>query len=544
MADDNAESAASHVRNRRQRWVSTSLVVAVLVGGAGGSWVVHEAVQRIQDQHARRLMDQYADNTVRAVTGEAARYSDSLADLGAAIGAQSTFTADDFATITSRFNNRRLPGASGVGFVVSAAPTETAAVQNRWRERGATGVRLVPVGTRAEHMFVVFSRPLDNVVPVFGRDLSQVAEPLEGLQLSRASGEVAASRSYVLLKDRNLPDAERQLSFSLTMPIYGGIGTPDRGQFRGWVLMSMRGGDFINETLQNEARDAVKVTLADLSSGEPITVASTTKVENPSPGPLQRTRIVTVGQRKWQLQIEPTDRLLNATDRSLPALASSIGLLLTLLLGALATGRRRALTKVDQATAALRVDIEQRKAIEAQLRHSEKDLRHLALHDPLTGLANRTLFYERLQHAMATHNRSDSTLAVFFIDLDGFKKINDARGHSAGDAILAGVADRLRECARDSDTVARFGGDEFAIVTEQLAAPEHVEIIADRIVRALQSPFDIDGQPVVISGSVGIALHQQGDRVADKMVRSADEAMYAAKTSGKNRYAFAAAVPA
>jgi diguanylate cyclase (GGDEF)-like protein len=168
----------------------------------------------------------------------------------------------------------------------------------------------------------------------------------------------------------------------------------------------------------------------------------------------------------------------------------------------------------------------------------------MALHDPLTGLANRTLFYERLEHAMATHNRTGGALAVLFIDLDGFKTINDELGHSAGDTVLGQAADRLLHCARDSDTVARFGGDEFAILTELLAAPEHIEIIASRVVRAMQPPFDIDGRPAVISCSVGVALHRQGDQLADDLLHSADAAMYAAKAAGKDRYALAASVEA
>ena len=144
---------------------------------------------------------------------------------------------------------------------------------------------------------------------------------------------------------------------------------------------------------------------------------------------------------------------------------------------------------------------------------------------------------------MATHNRTGGALAVLFIDLDGFKRINDELGHSAGDAVLTLAADRLRQCARDSDTVARFGGDEFAILTELLAAPEDIEIIADRVVRAMQAPFDIDGRPAVISCSVGVALHRQGDQLADDLLHSADEAMYAAKAAGKDRYILAAALP-
>jgi diguanylate cyclase (GGDEF)-like protein len=160
----------------------------------------------------------------------------------------------------------------------------------------------------------------------------------------------------------------------------------------------------------------------------------------------------------------------------------------------------------------------------------------------LTGLANRTLFYERIEHALQTHHRSGSLLAVFFIDLDGFKQVNDELGHSAGDAVLVEVAARLHTCLRASDTIARLGGDEFAVLAERVTEPDHADVIASRIVRALQAPMDINGEPATITASMGVAVCQPSLSAAgempsgDKLLRSADEAMYAAKASGKDRY--------
>jgi diguanylate cyclase (GGDEF)-like protein len=487
-------------------------------------------------------MDHNADLISQAVADEANHYSDTLSDLAAAVGAQSSLSAADFGALTAGLNNVRLPGASGAAFVVSAGDDQIPAVQARWRDRGVSDLRLSAVGSRTEHMFVVLSESLDGTKTNPGRDLSQAPEPLEALELARSTGMVAASRTYVLLKDRGRPVADRQLSFTLTAPVYGGAGTPDAGLFRGWVLLGMRGGDFINDVLQTHARDAMQIALYDLAGDEPIEVASTTNRARSGAEKLQRERTVTIGLRTWRLRMQPTHLLLNTTDRNLPALAGGGGLLLTVLMVLLVNGRRRALNKVDRATAALRLDIEQRKAVETRLRQREHELRQVSLHDPMTGLANRTLFYERLEHAMTTHNRTGSALAVLFIDLDGFKKINDDLGHRAGDTVLVQTAQRLSQCARDSDTVARFGGDEFAILTELLAAPEHIEIIAERVVRAMQVPFDIDGRPAVISCSVGVAQHVPG-QPADALLHSADEAMYAAKTAGKDRYILAAPLP-
>ena len=490
-------------------------------------------------------MDRYAEDISRAVVDEADRYSDALSNLAAAVGAQSDVTAGDFAELTSRFGDQRLPGATSAVFAVPATDDQIPAVQAYWRGQGADGLRFAPVGTGVEHMFVVFNRPLDASIAVYGRDISQAAEPAEALRMSRASGEVAASRTYVLLKDRQLPAAQQQMSFLLTAPVLGGAGTPDAGRFRGWVFMGMRGGDFIAETLLARSHGAVSAALDDVSEGQPRAVVTSTGPA-PRPSSLNRQRVVAVGQRSWLLRMYPTDTLLSNADRRMPSLtlgiAAFITLLLTTLVAILTSTRNRAMTKVDRATAALRNDIERRKQIEAQLRERDGDLQYLALHDPLTGLANRTLFHERIEHALLTHRRSGSLLAVYFIDLDGFKQVNDERGHSAGDAVLVEVAARLHTCLRASDTIARLDGDEFAVLAERVTEPDHADVIAGRIVRVLQAPLDINGIPATITASVGVVVCQPGISAAadipsgDQLLRSADEAMYIAKTSGKDRY--------
>jgi CHASE1-domain containing sensor protein len=361
---ENRTSTRSWPRCAGRRWISVALVIVVLLSGGAASFVLMASVDRTQQRFAGRLMDQNADSIGVAVDDEADRYDETLTDLAASVGAQSNFTSDDFNSVTSRLNRQRLPGVSGVAFVVPATRDEIPVVQAGWRDRGATGLRLVPVGGRFEHMFVVFSRTLDNTVPVPGRDLSQAAEPLEALHLARSSGRVAASRTYVLLKDRELPAVERQLSFMLTAPVYGSVGTPDEGRFRGWMLMGMRGGDFIDEVLETHARDAMRIALYDLSGAAPTSVAATANRARPGAVALERARTITVGQRTWQLRIQPTDLLLNATDRNLPELSGGVGLLLTVLMGLLVNARRRALSKVDRTTAELRLDIEQRKAAE------------------------------------------------------------------------------------------------------------------------------------------------------------------------------------
>ena len=152
-----------------------------------------------------------------------------------------------------------------------------------------------------------------------------------------------------------------------------------------------------------------------------------------------------------------------------------------------------------------------------------------ALHDPLTGLANRTLFHDRLTHALQSRNRDPRALAVLLLDLDDFKLVNDSLGHQAGDALLIGVAERILGCLRTSDTVARLGGDEFAILIE--GGADSPSVVANRVIDVFDEPFTIDGQELLIRPSVGLAVAAAEDPgvSADGLLKQADVAMYSAK---------------
>jgi len=164
------------------------------------------------------------------------------------------------------------------------------------------------------------------------------------------------------------------------------------------------------------------------------------------------------------------------------------------------------------------------------------ELKERALHDPLTGLANRSLFFDRVSHALARLERhAGASIAVLFIDLDDFKKVNDTLGHARGDRLLEIVAERLRTVVRAADTVARLGGDEFAVLLEGLATPDGAFLVAERAVRLLATPFDLAEERVDLSASIGVALRADGHSGADELIQEADAAMYEAKHMGKGR---------
>lgn len=166
-----------------------------------------------------------------------------------------------------------------------------------------------------------------------------------------------------------------------------------------------------------------------------------------------------------------------------------------------------------------------------------QELTHQAFHDPLTQLPNRALFLDRLVHALASAQRRQDKVAVLFLDMDRFKSVNDSLGHQAGDQLLVAAAGRVQSCIRGADTAARFGGDEFTVLLEGVKDDREAVCTAERILRRLQSPFEIDGHEVFVSGSIGIAISGGVMETPDELLREADAAMYQAKTNGKARYA-------
>ena len=162
-------------------------------------------------------------------------------------------------------------------------------------------------------------------------------------------------------------------------------------------------------------------------------------------------------------------------------------------------------------------------------------LQHIAQHDPLTDLPNRELFHDRLQNALLLANRHQALLALLYIDLDRFKQVNDTLGHPIGDLLLQEVARRLRQCVRESDTVGRVGGDEFLVLLHDICLPDNALAVADKIRMALGKPYDLAGQRVHISPSIGVAFCSAHCDDYKELIRHADAAMYAAKKHGGNR---------
>jgi len=218
-----------------------------------------------------------------------------------------------------------------------------------------------------------------------------------------------------------------------------------------------------------------------------------------------------------KLLIERADIL--ERDKKIALFGQIMGLTFLLLVGMYVTFRGRGLLRLQA--------------------EAESKLKYMANHDVLTGLATRRLGTEQLSFACARARRNNCKAAILFIDLDGFKAVNDTHGHDVGDSLLVGVAERLLCCVREVDTVARIGGDEFMIVLSDISSHEKIAQIAQKVIDALSELFLIGNENVSIGASIGIALYPDHAQDPEALVKCADDAMYAVKSKGKNNFSFA-----
>lgn len=167
-----------------------------------------------------------------------------------------------------------------------------------------------------------------------------------------------------------------------------------------------------------------------------------------------------------------------------------------------------------------------------------EQIHYMAYHDPLTGLPNRALFKDRLQHATDIAMRVNSPLGIMFIDIDRFKVINDSLGHEGGDAVLVEAAKRIRACLRASDTACRMGGDEFTVILERLSSPDHAAQAASRLIKKFSEPMKISSREIIVTPSIGIAIFPGATKDIHRLLTDADAAMHEAKETGRNRYVF------
>jgi diguanylate cyclase (GGDEF)-like protein len=220
-------------------------------------------------------------------------------------------------------------------------------------------------------------------------------------------------------------------------------------------------------------------------------------------------------QPKWWLVSEYPYSKFTQVANSISTRYSSMGVLFFLMALILSMGIARITLELDQ---------------------RRTQLEFSALHDSVTGLPNRILFMDRLSQVQARSLRDRSKFSVFFIDLDGFKNINDTLGHEAGDVLLRSIAEKIAGLLRKTDTIARFGGDEFCILSVDINEGEDSEELAARILKAINQPFEYKGHQLNVTASIGISANTGNQKDLETLINEADQAMYVSKKAGKNRY--------
>jgi len=398
------------------------------------------------------------------------------------------------------------------------------------RKAGFADYAIAPAGQRPAYAPVVQREPyigVNRTAPGF--DVWSDATRRAAMQRARDSGLPAISGKLALVEDGA---AATEPSFIMYAPVYA-LGRPrdtmqQRNQaLQGWVYAAFHMNDFM-ASLYGSLPPGLEIEIFDGTETEPASrlyQGGAVAAKSPADS-LRATEYMVVSGHNWTLLLHAREAFLQQYGRSvenqIAAAGSLLSVVLALLIWQMVNAREQALQLAHRMT---------------------EELRHMAQHDPLTGLANRALFSDRVSQEIALAKRQRKHFALLFIDLDNFKQINDTFGHAGGDRILQRTAKLLQDSVREADSVGRLGGDEFVILLPQLTDADSVMDLADKLRRALREPFQIDGQTVTMSCSMGIAVYPQDGVDELTLTKNADEAMYRAKAEGRDCIRTAVAAP-
>lgn len=508
-----------------RRWLAP-LVFGLALGLTVLSWQ-HE--QRSAAQQQQAALDFSLRTNASRIEQGMAGYEQMLRGAQGLFAASATVEPQEFRAYVEALKlGANFSGIEGIGLLSLVPNTVRETHVAAMRKRGFDSYAIHPNGVRPLYAQLVQLEPSSR------RTLSLQGYDAYAEEKWRQAMERARDTDAPIItgKISALPQAGAPAGFVMFIPLYKKGVRHDtletrRAHIIGWVSASFRiqqlmaglYGDHASET-GIRIYDGIEL------SPQSLLYASDRQVDakTDSRAEAERLEYIEISGRTWALAVNTAP--LPGADSNRPELMAlagiSLSLLLTLLTWTLVTGRERAIMLATEMTAALR--------------NSEARYRHLAQHDVLTGLPNLALFSDRLQQALTQAKRDQGRLAVLFLDLDKFKPINDARGHHVGDQLLQAVASRLQKCVREADTVARIGGDEFALLLPFIHTPQEALRVAELVRAALDQPFWIDADHELnISSSVGVAVYPEHGSSGAELLKNADQAMYRVKRDGRNQ---------
>lgn len=519
-----AAVSASIRAGGRAVWLAGALIVASLLSAGLAHRVLAQNQQARFDYEVRRVED--------AVRQRMLAYVQILRGGLGLFAASDEVTRADWAEYVAALKiEERFPGIRQMSFVPAVPEAEVAALIARVRAEplppDLTDPKMLrdftlrpppppiePVASEL-HGPVLYTAPLTPVNErSLGLDMMLDASRRASMLQAVEQGDAVLSARLSLLQRGGT-----QVGFIAYLPLYRGE------RWLGWLTAVFYAEDFMRGLLGADG-PALDFEVFDGEAGRPDALLySTAGVEGGLPVALpaaearfQLTRAIPVPGREWTLRYRARPDFVSWLEHLVPALFAFAGFLAALLVYA-----------TDRARGAWRLQAE-------VLRIKEAEVRHQATHDPLTGLANRTLFMDRLATAIERADRRSQPFALAYLDIDGFKPVNDEHGHQVGDALLREIARRLQTVLRREDTVARLGGDEFALILEVSGTALR---LCSEVVASLREPFDLglaDGSVrVQVGASAGVAIYPEHGRDSDRLIAAADAAMYRAKREGRNR---------
>lgn len=431
--------------------------------------------------------------------------------------------------------------------------------------------KLIRAGQRQEYVVVYYIAPLESNKPALGYDIASDQTRLKAIHQGFNTGKLSVTDKITLVQETG-----NQAGVLLLLPIYQQNTHPENPEERhryrkGFLVEVLRLGDVVEDAMKDFSGETIDVYLYDMSaekeenrflhfqSRQMSSKAASPEKNEVIQGGLYWSKNFNFADRQWKVLFRPSSSYNYSHSIWHAWLVLSVSLFFTFSLTFYLLKKLKYTDEIEQrvkkqaqTNTQLKKEITERKQAEedrkkmivklqkalVDIKAYQEQLEIQAFYDPLTNLPNRRLFFDRLNMTLEHNRRNKGAFSVFFLDLDGLKTVNDSLGHKAGDELLCTVAKLLKKLFRNSDTVARFGGDEFAIIFDQLKSAKDAEIVAEKIIDTFAAPIQLNTGSVNIGFSIGISLYPLNSDEAEELVRLADSAMYTSKKQGKNTYTF------